>query len=771
MVGKNCYFLSLLILLLTIPFVAFSQESENVNLNSEHFWAWEKPTGSAFLVDDYLNYYLALSTGRTGLGILDISDGSHPEHISNYETDIYAYEVAGNWPFVILGEENNIRVIDISNPENPIETGSLVLDGRITILEAVNDTIYYASGEFPEMYVVNIADPYQPLLSNTLTFQGTFNDIDTNDTLLVICTSEENGLYDISDPINPLLYHQFTEFSGSEKAALSDEYLAIYSEGTFRTYELLTHESPFLGVVVEEEWKPCGWYGNELHVLAGNHLKIIGIINNGGLSELFSHRCSMSPTNPEETYHLDVIGYEMSYTTGYLLGWKDLDAYENTVEILFINPISLSHPRSPWIGEYYADFYKMFSSVRKDNFIYIASSNADVRILEILDDQSIIEHESINNGYYDHYVTDITVFGNKLFTMGTNWPEFAIYQAGIIDSYWLSNPTRPVFDDNLTNRSSAVLNVGDDYFVTNPSLLSDNYLSLYIQYPLQDSTFSARIRWEENESRLLGYSTILHNGYVYTSYNWDRNTRNGFFTIQLEEDGDIHEIDSFHDVEGHAMELVIDGEREILYLCNGNEGINLYSLQNNPLRPAYLTNIQTGGFVKYIEVHDEYIFIVNEDIGLEVYDVTDIQSPVLTGWFYDVGVFNHVEVVDSVAQLTSDRHFYLLDCINAMGGTSGVEEELTEIVPQEHIIYPPYPNPFNSSTQVKVDLDSPSRVTIKAYDILGRELYRETKFLQKGHHTIPINLKENQANLSSGPILVRVETSKSNQVYKIYHLE
>jgi len=105
-----------------------------------------------------------------------------------------------------------------------------------------------------------------------------------------------------------------------------------------------------------------------------------------------------------------------------------------------------------------------------------------------------------------------------------------------------------------------------------------------------------------------------------------------------------------------------------------------------------------------------------------------------------------------------------------MGGTSGVADEV-EIIPTEHIIYPPYPNPFNSTSNVKIELKSPSRVVIKAYDILGRELFRQNQFLPQGTHRIPLQFDMENRSIASGPIIVRVETAKSNQVFKLYQLK
>jgi len=101
---------------------------------------------------------------------------------------------------------------------------------------------------------------------------------------------------------------------------------------------------------------------------------------------------------------------------------------------------------------------------------------------------------------------------------------------------------------------------------------------------------------------------------------------------------------------------------------------------------------------------------------------------------------------------------------------SGVEDE-EELIPTDHTIYPPYPNPFNSTSNVKVDLKSPSRVVIKAYDILGRELFSQNQFLPQGTHRIPLQFDMAGRSIASGPIIVRVETAKKQQSFRVIHMQ
>ncbi|MBK6914333.1 MAG: T9SS type A sorting domain-containing protein [Ignavibacteriales bacterium] len=82
---------------------------------------------------------------------------------------------------------------------------------------------------------------------------------------------------------------------------------------------------------------------------------------------------------------------------------------------------------------------------------------------------------------------------------------------------------------------------------------------------------------------------------------------------------------------------------------------------------------------------------------------------------------------------------YLKGCIiNGIvyGDTTVTSVKEDQTVPKEFVLYQNFPNPFNPSTAIDYDLPVSSRVTLKIFDILGREI--ETlvdEFQQAGSHS------------------------------------
>jgi len=49
-------------------------------------------------------------------------------------------------------------------------------------------------------------------------------------------------------------------------------------------------------------------------------------------------------------------------------------------------------------------------------------------------------------------------------------------------------------------------------------------------------------------------------------------------------------------------------------------------------------------------------------------------------------------------------------------------ESIASEIPEEYVLYQNYPNPFNPTTTIQFDLPEQSIVTLKIYDVLGREV-------------------------------------------------
>ncbi|MGK9367900.1 glycoside hydrolase family 88 protein [Melioribacter sp. Ez-97] len=88
------------------------------------------------------------------------------------------------------------------------------------------------------------------------------------------------------------------------------------------------------------------------------------------------------------------------------------------------------------------------------------------------------------------------------------------------------------------------------------------------------------------------------------------------------------------------------------------------------------------------------------------------------------------------------------------GGTTGVPpENKSSSVPAEFQLYQNYPNPFNPSTQINYTLPSASKINIKVYDLLGREITElVNEYKEAGYYTVVFDA----SNLSGGIYFYRI---------------
>lgn len=94
--------------------------------------------------------------------------------------------------------------------------------------------------------------------------------------------------------------------------------------------------------------------------------------------------------------------------------------------------------------------------------------------------------------------------------------------------------------------------------------------------------------------------------------------------------------------------------------------------------------------------------------------------------------------------------------------TVGVEEESS--LPTVYALYNNYPNPFNPSTVIKFDLPKASNVTLKVYDVVGREVQTlVSKDMAAGTHMVNFNATK----LSSGIYFYKIEAGSFVQTKKM----
>jgi hypothetical protein len=125
--------------------------------------------------------------------------------------------------------------------------------------------------------------------------------------------------------------------------------------------------------------------------------------------------------------------------------------------------------------------------------------------------------------------------------------------------------------------------------------------------------------------------------------------------------------------------------------------------------------------------------------------------------FAEVIIYNRA-VTDSER---TEVENYLSVKYNIVTGIGDLQEK---IIPERYTLSQNYPNPFNPSTTISYSLPKPGNVSLKVYDILGKEiLLLANEYKPAGNYSVQLN----GSNLASGIYMYRLESGNYNAAKKL----
>ena len=89
-------------------------------------------------------------------------------------------------------------------------------------------------------------------------------------------------------------------------------------------------------------------------------------------------------------------------------------------------------------------------------------------------------------------------------------------------------------------------------------------------------------------------------------------------------------------------------------------------------------------------------------------------------------------------------------------------EAQAALTPASTSVLQNYPNPFNPTTTIQYQLTAPGRVTLKVYDVLGREVaLLQDGPMEAGYHTATFNGARFASGIYFSRLTVQAEDGKS----------
>jgi len=350
------------------------------------------------------------------------------------------------------------------------------------------------------------------------------------------------------------------------------------------------------------------------------------------------------------------------------------------------------------IGRWEKLEYNTFKVNVSGNFAYVAMRNGGLRIVDVSSPTVPVEVDSFITGVSpDGHATHVQVVGNLAYVTA------GFGNLHILD---VSNPTDVIelgFLQNSFGLSSGLCVLGNYAYVTVG-------VGLKI-IDISDSTSPYSIGfWDTNNS--FTWNVDVVGNYAYVADGWD-----GLRILDVSDPTTPVEVGFYVTGGDHFDGFDVHVKDNYAYFADGANGFRIIDV-SNPITPVEVGVYNTGDFTAVgVSVVGDYAYVANNSQGLSIFNITNPSSLELVGYYYPdpwAGAGGGC-VSDNKIYLGS-KGFYIIrnDLI--------VEIENENEMPSSFLLNQNYPNPFNPSTIIKYTIPTVSLVSLKIYDILGKEI-------------------------------------------------
>lgn len=545
--------------------------------------------------------YAFVADNMNGLRVIDISDPTNPVEVGNYDTSGYAYGVAitGDHAFV-CDAYSGFKVIDISDPTNPILAGSYSSIGWARNVDIEGDYAYVAEGE-GGLCVIDISDPTNPSEVGRYDTADNSNDVEVEGDYAYVTDGYE-GLYvfDVSDPTAPDSIANYNTVGSAMGLVIDGNYafIASYSQG-FHVIDISDPAAPSLaGSFSTLDYAYSVEITGDYAYIAqwGSGIRVLDIVD---------------PTNPTLIEDFDTPGNAMGVVAaGEYLFVADRMSGLQIVKIADnINPI-YAGSISDGVG---ADAVEV-----EGNYAFVADGWDGLKIVDISDPSNPLLTGTYDTpGYAEHAV------------VAGDYAYIADYDSGlqVVD---ISDPSAPVLVGNyLTSHDADDIEVGGNY-----AYLVIGYLKRLEVIDITDPTSPVFYgNCDMGPNYISGID--LDGDYAYVGNQYD-----GLKVIDISDPANPVVVGSYDTY--YADDVEVSGN--YAYVADRSAGLQVIDI-SDPTNPVYAGSYDPEWSALGIEICGDYLFIPSYFAnGLRVMDISDPTTPTEIGDFDTPGMCIWVDV-------------------------------------------------------------------------------------------------------------------------------
>lgn len=214
----------------------------------------------------------------------------------------------------------------------------------------------------------------------------------------------------------------------------------------------------------------------------------------------------------------------------------------------------------------------------------------------------------------------------------------------------------------------------------------------------------------------------------------------------------------------NRLKIDNDGGPVLTYAFSGNPN---YVWKEKTLTPGYIVEakIPFTQLAAALAGKNDAVFVPAPGVRIPIdFAINDRDDPSATGPRKGIMCYSPISNDDSYKSM-----FYWSNTWTA-GSAAAVEK--TDGIALEFELSDNYPNPFNPSTQIRYSIPHSAMVSLKVYDMIGRQVASLVDGYQEaGKYTVTFNTKEKALNLSSGVYFYRLEAGSFMSVNKMLLLK
>ena len=339
------------------------------------------------------------------------------------------------------------------------------------------------------------------------------------------------------------------------------------------------------------------------------------------------------------------------------------------------------------------------------------------------------------------------------------------------------------YSNSVLTQCRCIKQTNDGGYILSCRTISDNTNSIW----LIKADSLGNILWQKVHSNSQQYGIftseieIINNGYI--SVGWINSNPADILIMKFDLKGDTLLTKRFGGI-GSDVGYSIHQDGNGFIICGESSSFNSEKVESYLIKTDLSFNLiwqrtysnkfdEQCNSVDYVP-NVGYVMAIDADTNIINYSqavirLVDLNGNIINekhyypgnrgGWFNDVMLTSDGGfILGGASNSDSFLKMYIVKTDSLLNSQPIGVSVLTNNIPIEYSLSQNYPNPFNPTTNIKYEIPKDANVSIKVYDLLGREVFNYNEYKQAGSFEVMFD----GSNLASGMYFysLKAETSQ-----------